>query len=100
MKPVKRYQFNDHKHDYEYCYSIEEYKMFVVANIDAIGECDDRNIVTQNDIIWNVCESQVTLECLLIEKLMTIDIKNESIEFVDIALGIIDALGKKDKDYV
>lgn len=97
MKPVKRYQFEGHTHDYEYCYSIEEYKMFVVANIDDIGECDDRNIVTMDGVQIMSNENQVTLEALLIEELMTIDIKHESIEFVDVALGIIDALSKKEE---
>lgn len=99
MKSVKLYQFKEHNHDYQYVYSIEEYKMYIVHDEDN-KRCLDRCILTKNDIVHLVDESQITLEALLIDELMTIDIKHDSVEFVDVALGIIDALMKKDKDYV
>jgi len=111
MKKVTRYRFDGHEHDYEYAYSLLEYKMFVMCNDKSrTGEFDDRCILTKavlesttNEIIdfqIMASHSQIDIEVLLIEELMDITIKRDDIEFVDVAIGIIDALSKKDETYV
>lgn len=101
MKKVTRYQFENHEHTYEYLYSVAEYKMFRICNDKSrTGKFDDRCLVTRNDVQITANESQVTLEVLIVEELMTIDIKNKDVEFIDVAIGIIDILSRKDKKYV
>jgi hypothetical protein len=97
MKTVFRYQFDGHEFDYEYLYSIREFRLFCICNEENLNkEYSDKYILTKDNIPFFQNESQVTIEALLIDELMTIDIKYDSIEFVDIALSIIDALSKKE----